>query len=241
MKKNDGFFCRAIALAKKKKLLKILWSSDEGRSLPIRSDLHIARKIWHMGMGLFMALAYSYWMSRGTAVLLLGIFLSLFLMIEVARLKWPVINRISLKLMGSLMRSHEIDKISGTPFYIGGVLVAVVIFPKSIAILSILLLAFGDPIASFFGVLYGDRSIRFSNGKSLIGSLAGVIACLAVSLIYLAGFPYPTQTVFILAAVGGLVGGLTELLPIDVDDNFSIPVISGFSLWFAHIVISYLN
>jgi dolichol kinase len=41
----------------------------------------------------------------------------------------------------------------------------------------------------------------------------------------------------ILSLVGGIAGGTAELLPLEVDDNFSIPVVSGFVLWLTFIVL----
>ena len=40
-------------------------------------------------------------------------------------------------------------------------------------------------------------------------------------------------TIALLSLIGGIAGGTAELLPFEVDDNFSIPVISGFVLWLA--------
>ena len=37
--------------------------------------------------------------------------------------------------------------------------------------------------------------------------------------------------------MGGLSGGLAELIPFDMDDNFVIPVVSGFMLWLGMIVL----
>jgi len=40
-----------------------------------------------------------------------------------------------------------------------------------------------------------------------------------------------------LTVMGGLAGGGAELLPLEVDDNFSIPIVSGFVLWLAFILL----
>ncbi len=81
-------------------------------------------------------------------------------------------------------------------------------------------------------------SIQFKSGKSLIGTLAGIATCTLVTLIFLKGLPdFPRQFIFPLTMVGGIVGGASELLPLEIDDNFSIPILSGFSLWLAFIVL----
>jgi dolichol kinase len=209
--------------------------------LRVRSDLHLVRKLWHMLMGLFMVGVYMAGLTRSQGVLILGLFLALCLTVETARLRVPAFNELVVRFWGPLMRSCEVNRYTGTPYYIASSLIAVGIFPKPIAALSIAFLAVGDPIASLFGILYGDRSVRFSNGKSLIGSAAGMIACSAVAFLFLQ-FMNETQFMelkfehlLILSGIGGIAGGGAELLPMEVDDNFAIPVVSGFMLWLAFI------
>ena len=138
------------------------------------------------------------------------------------------------------MRSCEVTKMSGTPYYILATLLALAIFPKPVAILSILFLAVGDPIASMIGILYGRKSIRIAQGKSLVGTLGGVVSCALVTLAFLKVYPVPVSDGIwlILGALGGLAGGLAELAPFDMDDNFTIPIISGFVMWLAFIVFA---
>ncbi len=209
--------------------------------LRLRSDLHLMRKLWHMLMGLFMVGVYMAGLTRSQGVLILGAFLALCLVGETARLRIPAINELVVRFWGPLMRSCEVNSYTGTPYYIASSLIAVGIFPKPIAALSIAFLAVGDPIASLFGILYGDRSVRFSNGKSLIGTAAGMIACAGVAFLFLQ-FMNSTQFMelkfehlLILSVIGGIAGGGAELLPMEVDDNFAIPVVSGFMLWLAFI------
>lgn len=212
-------------------------------TLHVRSDLHLARKAWHMMMGLLMVGIYMLGLSRSLSVMLLGAALAFNLAVEMARLRIPSLNEKVIKLWGPLMRSCETNRFSGTPYYIAASIIAIGIFPKPIAVLAIAFLAVGDPLASLFGVLYGDKSIRFSNGKSLIGTSAGVIACALVGLVFLqimnsSGWLNLSQNqVLAVAVMGGFAGGGAELLPMEVDDNFAIPVVSGFVLWLIFMIM----
>lgn len=206
--------------------------------LHLRSDLHLARKSWHLLMGLTIAAVfYLSGMSRTTAVILLGSILGFDLFMETARLRIPSLNEKIMRVWGPFMRSCEVNRLSGIPYYISAAVLAIAIFPKPIAVLSIMYLACGDPIASLFGIMYGSKGPRLTNGKSLIGTAAGVIACMAVTLIFLSTQPVSFSTLLTLTVIGGLAGGLAELLPLEVDDNFSIPVVSGFVLWLAFILL----
>jgi len=205
--------------------------------LQLRTDLHLARKFWHMGMGLVIAGIYQAGLATGISVVILSLFLTLALAVEVIRLRFPSFNEIMIRVWRPVMRSCEVDRCTGVPFYLASSIVSIAAFPRPVAVLSILYLACGDPIASLVGILYGDKSIRFSNGKSLIGTLAGVTTCVLVTLIYLHSLSFPSSLIFLLSLIGGIAGGLVELIPVDMDDNFTIPVISGFVMWFAFIFL----
>jgi dolichol kinase len=147
----------------------------------------------------------------------------------------PKVNVLAIRVMGPIMRSNEVNRMSGTPFYVGSVLLSVAVFPKTIAILSILFLAIGDPISSIFGILWGSKGPRFSNGKSLIGTSAGMGICTLVAFGVLVWLDVPTTQAILISLAGGFAGGGAEMLPLDIDDNFSIPLVSGLALWVAFI------
>lgn len=204
-------------------------------SLQTRSDLHLARKAWHMAMGVLIAFIYLSGMRAGTAAWILASVLGFAVFIETVRLQYPFLNSVVLRFWAPLMRAHEANRMSAVPHYLLACIFAISVFPKPVAVLSILYLACGDPLASLFGILYGDRSLRFSNGKSLIGTAAGVMTCMAITFLFLVASGVSEMAVVPVAIIGGLAGGMAELLPVDVDDNFTIPTFSGFILWLAFI------
>jgi dolichol kinase len=204
--------------------------------LHFRSDLHLVRKTFHLVMGLVIVYCYLAGTPRWTAVSILGSFLGLDLMLEASRLRNPAFNGRFLRFWGPLMRAHEVQRLSTVPHYISSAMLAIAVFPKPVAILSLLYLAFGDPVASLIGILYGHHGPRFTSGKTAIGTGAGVFVCGLLSLVYLKSLEIPSDsTLLVLACIGGLAGGLAELLPLEIDDNFTIPVVSGFAVWLAFI------
>lgn len=205
-------------------------------SLHVRHDLHLMRKTWHMVMGLMIAFLFLAGVPQDTAIILLSFSLGLALVIESARLRSSSFNSKVMRYWAPFMRSHEVRQMSTIPHYIASVIIAIAVFPKPVAVLSILYLACGDPLASVFGILYGHKGPRFANGKTVIGTVAGVCVCFLLSLIFLKTLSLPTDTVLFLSVIGGLAGGTAELLPLEVDDNFTIPVVSGFVLWLAFLL-----
>jgi dolichol kinase len=208
--------------------------------LHMRHDLHLARKAWHMLMGLMIIFVYLFsGMSSTTAVTILGTVLGVSIIMETARLRIPAVNERVMRVWGPVMRSCEVNRMSGIPFYLLATVLAFAIFPKPVGVLSVLYLAIGDPIASLFGIMYGKNSIRIAQGKSLVGTMAGIATCALVTLVFMKVYPVPVpdSAWLSLSVVGGLAGGMAELAPFDMDDNFTIPMISGFVMWLAFIAL----
>jgi len=191
-----------------------------------------------MGMGLALVGVYAYsGMGRSTAVVILGSILGMVLLMETARFRIPALNEKIVRSWSMIIRTSEVHSVSGVPFYVGASLLAIAIFPKLIAVLSILYLACGDPLASLVGIRFGKYGPRFSNGKSLIGTAAGVLVCSLISGAAFLQLDLPLLQWCLLTVLGGLSGGAAEMLPVEIDDNFSIPIVSGFTLWLAFIFL----
>lgn len=191
-----------------------------------RSDLHITRKLFHMSGALSILFPYLYFgLSKEYMAAVLGAVLAGVMSIEYSRARFEWVNGIALKVLGPVMRDTEVNQISGIPFYLASCLFAFLIFPHHITVLSILYLAFGDPFSSFFGVLYGKNKI-FPN-KSLQGTLGGFFVCAICTFIYLYWQKIDPEKIIVLSMLGGFSGSVAELLPLNIDDNFAIPVVSG--------------
>ncbi|MEW6057540.1 MAG: diacylglycerol/polyprenol kinase family protein [Bdellovibrionota bacterium] len=211
------------------------------RILPIRTELHLFRKIWHMMTGLAIISVYMSGVSQATILSFLIPFFFWTVAMEVWRLKNPLINEKCIRFFSVIIRSNEVHRVSGVPYYIASSIVAVGIFPKPVAILSLFYLALGDPLASLFGILFSNRSVKIFNGsKSLHGTAAGYCVCAIVTWLYLRSTGMHGLDLIRLTLLGGFAGALAELLPLDIDDNFTIPVVSGFILWLGFIAVHFV-
>jgi dolichol kinase len=146
------------------------------------------------------------------------------------RLRSTTLNDKVIKLFKIIMRIDEVKTLSALSYLILGAILVVVLFPKPVAILSMLLLAFGDPASSIFGVSFGKD--RLWGRKSLQGTLACFSICTAVSAIYFWQNNLMMERIVLVSVMGGLIGALSELLQIRrLDDNLTFPVFSGLGLW----------
>ena len=140
-----------------------------------------------------------------------------YLLSETLRLRAKSVPLIT-RFTRAMSRENESSRLVVAPLYLAvGVIVSLLIFPKSIAYASITIVAVGDPVASYFGRRFGRTHVR---QKTLEGFVAGLVASFAAALVWV---PLP------LALAGSACGMLLELLGI-LDDNFAIPTGAGLGM-----------
>lgn len=194
-----------------------------------RSEIHWARKIWHMAGVSIMALIYAYVPFKVSAGIL-AVSWILFVPLDVLRQKYPSLNDLMLYVFRPIMRDNEAKGLAGTTYLLTGVSIIVFLFPRDIVLLTLLFLAFADPFASYFGIRYGKDKI-FGH-KSVQGTLAAFVTCMGLTFGYLVFKGILVDRLIIVGLLGGLIGALAELIPIaKLDDNLTLPVISATFLW----------
>jgi dolichol kinase len=204
--------------------------------LRLRSDLHLTRKLWHIVTGLTGLAAYKRFdlTTEFMAYMLLGFAVAAFA-VEYLRLRNEKLNALLMTFMKPVMRESERNSVSGMPFYALGVSLALFFFPERIAILAILFLIFADPIASFFGILYGRDKIL--PNKSLQGTIAAFTVCYIITLAYGLVYSTPHMGLLVFAIAAGVIGAISEMCSQFVDDNLCIPVVSGLGLYLVNFIV----
>ncbi|GAB6136489.1 diacylglycerol/polyprenol kinase family protein [Thermococcus prieurii] len=120
-----------------------------------------------------------------------------------------------------ITRSHERNRVAAHIYFAAASFIVVYFFPERIAIGAIALATLGDALAAIIGKTFGRH--RFSNGKSVEGSLAYFLTGI-VLLTPLVG-PVP-------AFVGSLAGMIAEFYNLPPDDNFSNQLAVALALYF---------
>ena len=193
-----------------------------------RSDIHLARKVWHVAGVFFMYLLWIL-LPQNTAYVLLTIGLGLFVPLDLLRQKNAAFNDFVVHAFKPIMRSGEEGRLAGTTYLISGVATVCLIFPRDVVSITLLFLAFADPIASFIGIKYGKDKI-FGH-KSLQGFMAAYFVCFLAAFSFLMTHGYPPDRTLVFSILAGLVGALAELIPIwKLDDNLTLPILSAIGL-----------
>lgn len=181
---------------------------------------HIGRKFYHLFGGLLLLSLY-YVLGMEQALKIYAVLFLVVISLEVARLKIPSFNRFIFSRFRSFIRDSEEHRLTGTPAYVLGIGLSLYLYKPEVATAAVCFLAFGDVAATTIGEQYGKTKIA---GKSLEGTAAFVAAALA------AGFLLSEAGVHIAPAViiaGALIAAGVELLPLPLNDNLTIPLISG--------------
>ena len=174
------------------------------------------RRVFHASNGTILVLALL-WLPIPDAVVFsaLGTLLAALLFLDVVRLTRPAVNRVFFQAFMLLASPREARKVASSTWYLLGVFLALLFFPRTAALAGILTMALGDPAAAVVGWKYGRR--KLGNG-SLEGSITFALVAFGVQILF---FPWPV------AAAAALVTAAVEALPWPVDDNLSLPLVAS--------------
>lgn len=193
--------------------------------LRARNDIHLARRLWHF-FGVMTMFALYWFLPRQPAVIVAVVMSSLMIGFDVLRLSIPRLNRFFCWFFGRFLRKGELRRVSGATSMLAAVTLLVLFYPKRVALLAMLFCAVGDPVASYFGIRFGKD--KLIGDKSVQGSLAAFFACFLLAAGYCYAMDLMRERLFIVALLGGLIGALSELVPVfGLDDNFVFPVLSA--------------
>ena len=143
--------------------------------------------------------------------------------IDLLRIHENRVRRFFKSFLGEMIREHEAFSLLGSTYLLIAGLLAIEIFPRSVAGAALGFTVLGDSFAALVGKAWGRH--RFFN-KTLEGALGGLLACTAwAAFLATAGWlPWPV------ALTGALAASLVEVLPIPLDDNLGITLVSGYTM-----------
>ena len=178
------------------------------------------RIVFHSLGGIIPVLYYFLDIAKQDALVILAPFLLVFLIFDIVRLIDQRLNAKFIATFSALIHEYETKQFNASTYFLISSFVTILVFPENIAVIALCFLAFGDTMAHFVGTTVGR--IRIFD-KTLEGSIACFVICLVIALLL-----FDIRV----SCVGALVATLVELLPLRIDDNLLIPIISGAALAF---------
>jgi len=185
------------------------------------TGVEIRRKIVHLAT---LLIPFGYGMTSEKMVLILLIpFFLCYLSVDLLRHFHSGTASLFRKyFFGSVLREEEKPTLMGSTYFLFSTILTILLFPKSIAIASLLILILSDTAAALVGKGIGRVPIF---GKTFEGASAFLLSSLFIVWIY----PNLDRFSGSLAALGATV---IEVLPIPLDDNLTIPLVAGTIMFF---------
>jgi len=187
----------------------------------VRKGIHLASMSIPVGY---------YLLEQATVLLILIPLTAAFLLTDVARLFLPGVRNVYHKLFGWILRSHErsdhAKRLNGATFVLISACLCIWLFPKAIAITAFSILIISDTVAALVGRKFGGRPFL---GKSLEGTTAFLLSAVVVVALSPKIAYHPIE--YVIGFVGALMGTFVEAVPVDIDDNLSIPLSIGATMW----------
>ena len=150
----------------------------------------------------------------------IGIVSLCFICLDIFRFIHKRTNILLTEKTTAIFRKGEEKRFSSMTIFLISTFLILLFFDFEIAITSLIFLVFGDLFAKVFGLAYGRHKLF---EKSLEGSLANIGSVIIFGFILFFSLDIP----LILLISGGIAAVLIEVLPIGINDNFTIPIISG--------------
>ena len=180
------------------------------------------RKAIHLFTSIFPIL-YTSSLGNKSSVLFLLVLLTIFsISLEILRNRNKLLKLAFNRSFSFMLREEEKNgQVTGATWLLISFIITISIFSKDIAFPAMIFLTVGDSSAAVIGKLLPVGQI---GSKHISGSIAGLIASLIV-------VSYLNQNISILVLfLGATVAMFIELIPSRVNDNLTIPIISGFAM-----------
>lgn len=159
-------------------------------------------------------------------IYIIGSILFVFFVLDIIRLLLPKFeSALDKEFFHSfkVLRTGEFGRISSFTNFMLGVFLIFALLPLNIANISLAFLSVGDMFSKIVEMNFGETKIFRSKIKSIEGSLAFMGASLSIAYIAWISGALPLWV----GTLGAIVATLIESIPSQIDNNITVPVVSG--------------
>jgi glycerol-3-phosphate acyltransferase PlsY len=193
-------------------------------NVPFPRVIEPVHKLYHLLGGLFFPFL-CYYVSRAAVIATLLCMASVVCFLDASRFiseRIRIFEGAYFNWLSPLFRGEEARRISGTTYYFVGAAVTAILYTREIAVLALVFLAVGDVAAPIVGGWWGRVDIF---GKSIEGAIGAFLACVGAG--FLAALLTRLDLSPRMIVAGALAATVVGHLPLRVNDNLTIPVVSG--------------
>lgn len=186
----------------------------------------LPRRLWHIFGGLSLPISGLLAPEEIFLPVLISITIT-FLIFELIRLKFPPLNRRFLTCFRTLLREGEAATLTASAYFLIAASIVFILCDKSLAAIALTFVAVGDPIAGMVRDLKGSPLFHPHYLARGVGGLRGSCACFLACVVVGAILAAITHVAFWLTLVGAVCATLIEFFPLPLNDNLTIPLVSG--------------
>ncbi|MEO0075504.1 MAG: hypothetical protein ABIK31_05275 [candidate division WOR-3 bacterium] len=147
----------------------------------------------------------------------------IYITIDYIRLHSKAVRKPFLILFGQMLRRREFNSFTGGTYLLLASFISMIIFPEpGIFICATSFLVIGDTVAALVGLKFGRQKVF---RKSVEGTVACLISCLLIAFV-VSKLPQKSLVLGV-GIIGAFAATIVEALPIEVNDNVVIPIVSG--------------
>lgn len=196
-------------------------------SVSTSGQIPFAQELWrkatHIGALVIPGSYYLLGLDKAQMLSVMIPFALLMIIVDISRLRqWSFWNQFASRIAGKMVRGHEAaGDFTGATYILLSVCFTVALFSKPIAVAALAFIIVGDTLAALVGRKLGRHS--WFGRKTVEGSLA----CLAGTIVV--AFLAP-ELALPVSLFGALVAAVVETLSITIDDNISVPIVSGVAM-----------
>ena len=187
------------------------------------------RGLFHIlvGSSIFIAALF---ISRTLFLISLSALTIIGLIFEFVRLKSSRVNDSFYQYFRPVLRDEEVSHLTGASYMFISSLILFAFFRKDIALLALAFLIIGDSVSAIVDKYIGKKKYFYRTHE---GNAACLIVCfLIVSTFYLVGFDINLPVMII----GAVVACIAAAVPLPINDNITIPLLSALAMLIAEII-----
>lgn len=180
----------------------------------------VLRKLTHLG-GLIIPFSYYLFaLEKSTMLTIMIPATVLMVIIDIIRLRNRGLWRNYIKkIIGPIVRTHELEgDFTGASYILLSFTLTIALFSKPVAIAAIAFIIVGDAFAALIGRKFGKKP--FYKNKTFAGSFGCLLGTLIVAILA------PGLDLSV-ALFGAVVAVIFEAFSFGIDDNVTVPLLSG--------------
>jgi glycerol-3-phosphate acyltransferase PlsY len=162
---------------------------------------------------------YASWPQRALLVFV-GSIAMVFILVDVVRFVLRGANKLLTVRIKHLLKKGESRRFSSMTMFLVAAFIIILVFKQDIAMAALTFLIFGDMFSKIFGLAFG-RNRLFS--KTVEGSLAYLGGVLICAYVLYNSLHMPA----LMLVTGAVAATIAEFMPLGIDDNFTVGIVSG--------------